>query len=157
MKINLSQTDADKILINYTYDPSVETCLRFKEKYNKRVVGSKHHTGYFTFGMRVNGKIKTILNHIAIWILCSNKIPENEIDHKNRIKHDNRIENLRMATHQQNGFNRSINKNNTTGYQRVTYNKKNKCFIAYITKDYKQYYLGSFKTAEEANDAVKKI
>ena len=47
-----------------------------------------------------------------------------EIDHINRIRNDNRVENLRVATRTQNSRN-----NNSKGYR---WNEYQKCWIAYI-------------------------
>ena len=44
------------------------------------------------------------------------------VDHKNHIRHDDRIENLRIVTHQENMFNKS----NTKGYYYVANAKKKK-------------------------------
>jgi len=49
-----------------------------------------------------------------------------EIDHINGDSLDNRRRNLRMCTHAQNGMNRKIGKNNTSGYKGVVFDKKAK-------------------------------
>ncbi len=41
------------------------------------------------------------------WLYMTGKWPEDQIDHKNRIKDDDRWDNLREATQSQNSFNRS--------------------------------------------------
>lgn len=44
--------------------------------------------------------------HRLIWIWHNGEIPDGlEVEHRNRIKNDNRIENLRLATHAQNAMN----------------------------------------------------
>ena len=52
---------------------------------------------------------------------------ENDIDHKDEDKSNDRIENLRLGTHRQNMFNRGKNANNTSGHKNVfwypAYNK----------------------------------
>lgn len=47
--------------------------------------------------------------------------PENkrEVDHLNRIRHDNRVENLRWATGLENHANMSTYKNNKLGHQHI--------------------------------------
>lgn len=53
------------------------------------------------------------------------ELKENEfIDHKNRNKLDNRKENLRFVNNQQNSFNSSVNKNNTSGLIGVRFDKQ---------------------------------
>jgi hypothetical protein len=75
--------------------------------------------------------------------------PHVKVDHKNRDKSDNRVDNLRPATHRQNSHNRGPQKNNTTGYVGVSLAYKSK-YRATIYIDKKQYYLGCFDTPEEA-------
>lgn len=79
------------------------------------------------------------------------KPPENfVVDHKNRNKLDNRRCNLRICTRQENNFNRGMSSKNTTGVKGVSFHQKSGRYRAYIKKDRKTKYLGSFKTIEEA-------
>jgi hypothetical protein len=71
-----------------------------------------------------------------------------EIDHINGIKTDNRIENLRLVTHQQNSFNRS--RLNAKGY---SWNKVAQKWQATITANGKNKYLGLFANEEDARKA----
>jgi hypothetical protein len=87
--------------------------------------------------------------HRFIYYCYYNELSE-QIDHKNRIKNDNRIINLRKATSVENGQNKNIRKDNTTGYQGVSFSKRDKKFICYISIDKKLKNLGLFETAEEA-------
>jgi len=68
-----------------------------------------------------------------------------EIDHINRIKTDNRVDNLRIVNRQQNNWNIE-----SKGYY---FNKKTGKYIASIRLNRKPIYLGSFNTAEEASNA----
>lgn len=77
-------------------------------------------------------------------------VPYPHTDHINRDKLDNRRENLREATQQQNMYNQGIKTNNTTGYKGVYFNKRRGNYDAYIKSDKKRKYLGAFKTAKEA-------
>lgn len=77
-----------------------------------------------------------------------------EIDHINGNTLDNRKENLRIVTHQQNMFNQKKPSNNTTGYKGVGFDKtghfRNKKWRASITINGKWKNLGRFTTREEA-------
>lgn len=74
------------------------------------------------------------------------------VDHINGDTLDNRRDNLRLATNSENQFNRDLPAHNTTGYKGVYANpgSKRRPWVAKITVNYKQQYLGSYHTAEAA-------
>jgi len=82
--------------------------------------------------------------------------PDQYVDHKNRIKNDNRWDNLREASNSQNGQN-IINapKNNILGILGVTVIKRKhgSVFKSRIVVDGKRLDLGLFNSAEEARTA----
>ena len=71
-------------------------------------------------------------------------------DHINQNKKDNRRENLRPCTHQQNDWNRPRAKNNTSGYIGVCWNKKVQRWFARITVDGDVKQLGYFINKDDA-------
>lgn len=75
------------------------------------------------------------------------------VDHIDGNTLDCRKSNLRICTNAENIQNRKRNKNNTSGYKGVTFNKKEKKWLAYINANMKHYRLGSFNTKEEAHAA----
>ena len=58
--------------------------------------------------------------------------PLYKVDHINHNKYDNRKQELRICTNQQNCMNRKIQCNNTSGTPGVNYNKELKKWIARI-------------------------
>ena len=93
---------------------------------------------------------KSYLAHRLIWFYHYGYFPENEIDHINKNKIDNRIENLREASHSCNIRNRGNYNNNISGVKGVHFNKASKKWIAYIWADGKPHGLGYFKNFNEA-------
>lgn len=73
-----------------------------------------------------------------------------EIDHVNRNKLDNRIENLRLATRGENQVNKNKAKNCTSKYRGVSYNNRQKKWVAYINHDGKRKHIGYFENEDEA-------
>ena len=65
-------------------------------------------------------------------------------------RRDNRKCNLRICTQTDNTKNKSLYKNNKSGHSGVYYNKRDKIWCAYINCKNKGYYLGQYKTKEEA-------
>lgn len=110
------------------------------------IVGVDNGTGY----LQVSIDYKIYLVHRVIWLWVYGKFPEDQIDHKNHIRSDNRIRNLRDATRQENDRNQSMQKNNTSGVIGVSWRKPSKKWRALITVNGKQIYLGSFKDKSEA-------
>lgn len=78
------------------------------------------------------------------------------IDHVNRNPKDCRKENLRICTQKENVLNKSVYKNNKSGYTGVMQDKKTQKWISYINKDKSHHVIGYFKTKEEAISARRK-
>lgn len=91
--------------------------------------------------------------HRVIWLMQTGKWPEHCIDHRDGNRLNNRWENLREATWQQNALNRSHNSNNKSGVKGV-YPRSGGRTKWYATIDYsgKRTFLGSF---EDKSDAIK--
>lgn len=86
--------------------------------------------------------------------LCFGHIPENaEIDHINHVRNDNRLCNLRFVTRSENRRNQSVNSKNTSGVTGVCFLKARKKYMAQISVDRENIYLGIFETLEEAAEA----
>ena len=79
------------------------------------------------------------------------KIPDNlVIDHINRIKTDNRIENLRMVSISQNNQNTSKRIDNTSGYKNICWDKNRSKWKVQIVVDCKKIHYGRFINIEDA-------
>ena len=78
------------------------------------------------------------------WLYMEGYFPEHEVDHRDRIKHNDRWKNLRHLTHSCNVKNASIKSNNKSGVTGVHWNKHNQKWTTYISITGKSKYLGSF-------------
>ena len=114
--------------------------------------GSCHNGGY----RRGMLKSKNCYEHRLIWFYHYGKWPKDQIDHINGIKDDNRIENLREATKQQNQFNRKSERGSSSQYKGVSWCKLSKKWRAYYQHKGKLYHLGLYETEEEAAEAYRK-
>lgn len=87
--------------------------------------------------------------HRLAWLCANNEWPPDEVDHANGCKDDNRISNLRLAVKSQNGANKPIQRNNTSGFKGVSFHKATGKFQAGLRRKF----IGYFDTAEEAHAA----
>lgn len=78
--------------------------------------------------VRLSASPKIYLHHL----IGGNPPKGMETDHRNTNPLDNRRVNLRFATKRQNGQNRGKNKNNTSGFKGVTWNKNKEKWAAQI-------------------------
>ena len=113
------------------------------------VAGHKNEKGYIV--ITINGKIYRA--HRLAWIYM-NETLSCCIDHINTIKDDNRISNLRLATLNQNSFNKKLSKNNTSGVKGVSWNKLTKKWTARIKINNKQITVGAFSDIELAKKVI---
>lgn len=88
--------------------------------------------------------------HRVIWLWMTGRWPEDQIDHENRVRDDNRWANLRVVDQTTNQRNRSLQKNNTSGVPGVSYHKRDRCWRARIKANGEYVHLGSFQTFEDA-------
>jgi hypothetical protein len=100
-----------------------------------------------------SGKQKVVFMHSYIMCTPSGMVT----DHINRDALDNREENLRICTNQQNLCNRPKQVNNTSGYKGVYYYKSSGKWRAQITIDRKRTGIGYFNTAIEAAQAYDRV
>ena len=93
---------------------------------------------------------KHIAEHRLAWFMVYGKWPRSCIDHINGVRDDNRIENLREATVAENGQNLA-RKNNKTGYSGVRYHSRSGTWVARITVNRREIYLGHANTPKAAH------
>jgi hypothetical protein len=77
------------------------------------------------------------------------------VDHRNRVKHDNRRFNLRICSHSNNCLNKTQMSNNSSGYHGITCTKYG-TFRVEIGFKKKRYYLGTFKDLNIAIETYNK-
>ena len=93
---------------------------------------------------------KLYLAHRLTFLYETGRWPENEVDHINGVRDDNRRSNLREATKAQNMRNRVTGANNTSGHTGVSYVRHLEKWFAYISVDRKRVPLGYFHGLADA-------
>ena len=152
--------DLSPAFIRKTFDYNPETGeLRWAVRLSTRIrvgnlAGTLDDQGRIKIGIRG----KDYFAHRIIWVWMTGFWPKKEVDHRNEVKSDNWWKNLREATPSQNHRNRGKQRNNTTGYKGVAFDKKRGCFIAGVKLNGKRHGIRArFETAEEAYKAVCKL
>jgi len=118
--------------------------------WNKRFAGKRagHITAAGYILIEISGK--PFLAHRLVWLYVNGNWPNNQIDHINGIRQDNRIFNLRDVLHKTNGKNTKMPSHNTSGHIGVSFHKKAKKWRAYIKVNQKNLHLGIFNSKADA-------
>lgn len=95
----------------------------------------------------VNGR--SYREHRLVWLLFNQTVPS-LVDHINRVRDDNRIENLRPASAAQNVQNRGMQYNNSSGCAGVHWHKGKKKWHAKIGVNGRDKHIGYFSDKSEA-------
>ena len=104
---------------------------------------------YLMIGISHNASCGLYSAHRLAWLLIHGEPIPDFIDHIDGDRVNNRIGNLRSATHGANMANARLRRDNTTGVKGVILRKDGR-FMAYITHNKKRYHLGLHDTLEEA-------
>lgn len=150
----MEKKDANSVLeiikSEFIYDKENGKLFRIRGRRKGFEGGFNHSKGYRSISI---AKEKYFVHRI-IWLIENKKWPENQIDHINGIKNDNRIDNLRDVTNRENHQNKLIHKNGKLFG--CTYLKNRKKWQSAIKHNGKEVYLGTYDSEKQAHEAYKK-
>lgn len=137
---DLLHFDAETGVLRWRIQPSMRTAAG-------TVAGTFNPAnGYIHISIRS----KDYRAHRIAWAIAYGDPGDNEIDHINGDRSDNRLINLRLATQAQNSRNRKRHRNNTSGVSGVAWSRKLNKWTAKIQVGGKQTHLGCFDALEDA-------
>lgn len=136
----------------FDYDPATGNLIRKVRTSNSVKIGEvAGKIGNHGYRVITRNRVDYLAHHL-VWLWHYGEWPKQEIDHINRTRADNRINNLRDVSRYENAINRSAScKLKLLG---VTASRNGK-FVARIIKKGDCHCLGTFDTAEEAHEAYK--
>jgi len=122
----------------------------YTKKHDKFLKPGTFYTGYYYVNLCRDGKPKphTIHRLIAMHYIPNPQNKE-QVDHKNRNRQDNRIENLRWTTRSENNHNKIMLDTNKSGHKNISYSKERKKWVFNKTINKKQY-MKRFNTKTDA-------
>lgn len=130
-----------KSVLKYDKDSGVFTWLKNENRIKKgTIAGCDDGQGY----IRICVDMNIYHAHRLAFLYMDGYFPENDVDHINRKRSDNRWDNLREVSRQCNARNSSIGKNNTSGVIGVVYRKDTKKWHAQININGKHISLGNY-------------
>ena len=129
----------------FDYDPDQGQLIRKGKHFQKRN-GMRSAPSY----RKTTINYVSYAHHRLVWVWHNGDPGQMVVDHINRDRHDDRIENLRLATHSENRRSSGMFKTNSSGYKGVTFEKTVGRWKAYIYLNNKRKHLGTFPTKEEA-------
>lgn len=133
----------------YDADTGIVTHKAGHSKLRGREVGWINHDGYRVLKVSYQGRRLQITVHCLAWALHYGVHPEQEVDHEDRDRANNRIANLRLGTRSQNLANRGVPERDLPrGVSRTR--SRTSPFQAVISIEGRNVYLGCFACPDEA-------
>lgn len=140
--------DTDLGILRWRYNPS-----RPKEWNTRRAGKAAGFVDTVNGNVQVRIDDRLYLGYRLIWLIVTGEWPKVEIDHINGVRTDNRLKNLREATHAENSRNRGRQKNNQSGFLGVCFRPHHGKWEARINLDGKTVWRHYATTAQEASAA----
>lgn len=130
-----------------------ERCRRGRG-WSHAVPGNEAGNGTSSTGYRaVRIENKLLFSHHIAWFLHYGEWPLMQVDHVNCDRKDNRIENLRLASLSQQGYNTTLRSNNTSGVKGVYFDRTRRKWSAEIKYNKTKKFLGYFDCIGDAAKA----
>ena len=148
----IEKITSDRLRELVIYNPITGVFVRRKKTAPRINVGD-------VAGTKSNGYLvacldsKVYLCHRLAWLYSFKEWPENQIDHINGNRSDNRICNLRAVNMSENGKNQRMHSTNTSGRVGVSWSKMAGKWQAAINANKKAKHLGFFASFEAAVSA----
>lgn len=125
-------------------------------KWNARWAGREALTAVDAWGYRIGSIFGAQYRaHCVVWALTHGSWPEDQVDHINHDKSNGSPDNLRAATHSENGRNQPLHKNNKSGFNGVSWDRHINRWVARIRAEGRYLCLGRFKNIDDAIAARK--
>lgn len=140
----------------FVYDPDTGKLFWKRREggapgWNGKYAGKEAFTSTSSHGYRQGSLLGGVYRaHRVIWAMVHGKWPEDDIDHINGDRIDNRIVNLRSVSRSENCMNSSVGKRNKSGVVGVSWSKRENKWKAQIQKDGKNIFIGNFVNFEDA-------
>ncbi len=132
------------------YDPEtgkfIWTAKRMGRSASGKLAGSVRPDGYLA--IQIDGVL--CFAHRLAWFYTHGEWPDNHIDHINRVRTDNRINNLRVASDKLNQQNRSVSKNNRSGISGIRWVGERNKWEVQIKHNRKPRYIGRYTNLADA-------
>lgn len=119
----MSDLSAEHVRAALSYDAETGVFRWLKKTGNVRagtVAGTIGRCGYVIISI----KKRTYKAHRLAWLYTHGHWPVGQIDHKNRVRTDNRLCNLRDCSGTENQHNTGLRSDNTSGFRGVRYDAK---------------------------------
>lgn len=127
-------------------------CNSWNTRYSGKVAGYKRKNEKIHYNIIniSNGKVKLYAAHRLAFLYMTGKFPEDQVDHINGNGYDNKWNNLRSISNQENSKNVSISSLNTSGFTGVYWDKERKKWAVTISINNKTVSGGRFMNKEDA-------
>lgn len=140
-----SKITAERIREIYDYNPETGEFIRriYSKGYVDNTIishdldvdGEKHELSRFIW-----------LHYYGVWPSWNMVV-----DHRNRIRSDNKLTNLRLATYGQNNINKECQ--NQYGCKGIEFRNRRRCWVVRVWYEGKRTYIGSYEEFDEAKAA----
>lgn len=141
-------------MFNHCENPQIQ-CKAWNARFAGKQTGykwknKKAKTFYMRIGITLNKKSKLYLAHRLVFLYTEGQLPSEDVDHIDGDGTNNREDNLRKVSRQENHKNRSINSTNTSGYIGVYWYKVTQKWRVQIKVKGETKNGGYFKNKEDA-------